>query len=643
MKIDLKDTTILLVEDAAVMRKIEVKILKGMGFEKIIEAEDGNVAITKLKEQKNINLIISDWNMPNKGGYELLVWLRADEKFKNIPFLMATAEGDMKQEKKAIDAGVSSFVAKPFNADELKGKIDEALGIKQSKDDARATNKLPRETASGKARLKIAHIQITDHLVLGVLQHLIKKGNLTPRYFELETQCMSGWNPVKQALEKGTVDAACILAPIAMDLFNFGIPISLILLAHKNGSIFVRGTQSEYREPFQDFFKKKTFLIPHKLSVHHMLSHMFFSKIGIKSGMVGEKAIDLNFEVVAPISMIDSLRGNPEACGFMVAEPIGTKAITTGIAEQMFLSNQLWENHPCCVVVMRNNFIDSYKNAVYELTEMLVQAGKFIERKPETAAEVAVAFLDPNKTLGLKVPIIKNVLTEPQGIKTRDLYPSIEDLDRMQQYMVKKMGVASLIDLEKFVDTQFADAACGNRATDGLPSIFHDNASVALEILQRRTTKEGKSLKVMLGAEGKYLTFSLNNQEFGIDIAKIKEVIEMIPLRTIPESLPFVKGVFDLRGKVMSVIDLRLKFGMEEIEYNDRSCIIILEIKNKEETINIGIVVDSVTEVLDIKASEIEDAPSFGATIDTDYILGMAKIGKEIKILLDMEYLLTEQ
>ena len=145
----------------------------------------------------------------------------------------------------------------------------------------------------------------------------------------------------------------------------------------------------------------------------------------------------------------------------------------------------------------------------------------------------------------------------------------------------------------------------------------------------------------MLGAEGKYLTFPLNNQEFGIDIAKIKEVIGMIPLRTIPESLPFVKGVINLRGKVISVIDLRQRFGMEEIEYNDRSCIIILEFETKGESTNIGIVVDSVTEVLDIKASEIEDAPSFGANIKTNYILGIAKIGKKIKILLDMECLLS--
>ena len=221
----------------------------------------------------------------------------------------------MKQENKAVNAGVNGFIAKPFNADELKIKINEALGIKQKKDDADIEESIPKETASGKVRLKIAHIQITDHLILGALKYLIKKGDVTPKYFELETQCMSGWNPVKQSLEKGTVDAACILAPIAMDI--------------------------------------------------------------------------------------------------------------------------------------------------------------------------------------------------------------------------------------------------------------------------------------------------------------------------------------NLRGKVIPVVDLRLKFGMEEIEYNDRSCIIILEFETNKKTINMGIAIDSVTEVLDIKASEIEDAPSFGINLDTGYILGMAKMEGGIKILLDMEYLLT--
>ena len=234
---------------------------------------------------------------------------------------MATGEGDMKQEKKAVDAGVSGFIAKPFNADELKKKIDQAFGMGEKEEETAEKEKTPRKTASGKVRLKIAHIQITDHLILGALKHLINNGDLTPKNFELETECMPGWNPVQEALGKGTVDAACILAPMAMDLFNFGVPIKMVLLAHKGGSICVRSTQGEYREPFQDFFRNKTFLIPHKMSVHHMLSHMFFSTIGIKPGTAGGEGVDLNFEVVAPIKMPEYLSSNPDTCGFMVAEP----------------------------------------------------------------------------------------------------------------------------------------------------------------------------------------------------------------------------------------------------------------------------------------------------------------------------------
>ena len=319
-----EELKILLVEDAAVMRKIELKALNSLGFDNILQAKDGDEAILMLESEEGIELVISDWNMPNKGGYELLVWMRAQENFKKLPFIMATGEGDMKQEKKAVDAGVNGFIAKPFNADELKIKIDQALGTGDT-EEAVPEKRTPRKTTSGKVRLKIAHIQITDHLVLGALQHLIKNGDLAPRHFELETVCMPGWNPVQEALGKGTVDAACILAPMAMDLFNFGIPIKMVLLAHKGGSICVRSTQGEYREPFQDFFKQKTFLIPHKMSVHHMLAHMFFSKIGIKPGMAGGEGIDLNFEVVAPIKMPEFLRGNPDACGFMVAEPFGHK------------------------------------------------------------------------------------------------------------------------------------------------------------------------------------------------------------------------------------------------------------------------------------------------------------------------------
>ncbi|QTA90371.1 chemotaxis protein CheW [Desulfonema magnum] len=640
MSVDPKNVKILLVEDAMTMRKIEIKTLNSLGYKEITEAKDGNQAIEKLREEKKIDLIISDWNMPGMDGYELLVWVRANEEYKDIPFLMATGQGDIKQERKAVVAGVSSFVAKPFNADELKNKIDEAFGVKDD-DKIFVEEVKSRKTTTGKVRLKVAHIQITDHLVLGVLKHLIEKKTISPKYFELETQCMRGWNPVKDSLGKGTVDAACILAPIAMDLFSFGSPIKLILFAHKSGSIFVRNKQGIYHKPFQNFFKNKSFIIPHNMSVHHMLCHMFFTKIGLNPGVAGERGINVNFEVVDPILMPEFLRNNPNSGGFMVAEPLGTKAIASGIAELQFLSNELWEQHPCCVVAMREDIIGQYPDAVHEFTEMLVQAGEFIQKKPELAAEVAVDFLDPNKKLGLKVPLLKNVLTESQGIKTTDLFPEIQDLDKIQQYMANQMGLGSLIDLEKFVDTQFADAVFKERAAPTNPSVLHDTASLAIELLKRGVIEEDKaSSKAMLNKEGKYLTFNLGDQEFGIDILKIREIIGMIPIRTVPQLPRFIKGVINLRGKVIPVMDLRLRFGMKEFEYTERTCIVVLEHEIDGKSIQMGIAVDSVSEVLPIKASVIEDTPSFGVSLDTRHILAVAKIEGSVKILLDIDHVI---
>jgi len=640
---DPKNTSILLVEDAAVMRKIEIKTLKSLGFENIIEAVDGEIAVTKLQENNKIDLIISDWNMPNKDGYELLVWVRGQDEYKDIPFLMATGQGEKKQEKKAVEASVSSFVAKPFNSDELNQKIEEALGIKSKAENDSEKQRQPKISKSGKVRLSVAHIQITDHLILGVLKHLIEKNEVTPQHFELETHCMAGWNPVQDALEKGTVDAAFILAPIAMDLFNFGTPIKLTLLAHKGGSIFVRGNQGDYHEPYQDFFRQKSFLIPHKLSVHHMLAHMFFNGIGLKAGMVAEGKIDVNFEVTAPIKMPEFLGKNPNTCGFMVAEPIGTKAIAQGVAELQFLSGEMWENHPCCVVAMRDDFIGPYADAVFEFTEMLVDAGKFIDSKPEMAAEIAVSFLDPNKQLGLKVPILKNVLTEAQGIKSGDLFPVVEDLDRMQHYMFDNMGIGSIIDLEKFVDTRFAEAACKDRISIRKSSILHAADGAALEILNRSAQVKENSGKAMLGKEGKYLSYVMGDQEFGMDILKIREIIGIMPFRSLPQTPPYVKGVINLRGRVIPVLDLRLKFGMAQTEFSDRSCIIVLELEFDGEPVNIGIAVDRVSEVLEIKASEIESTPSFGAGIDTSHILAMATVDKGVKLLLDIDNILTDK
>ncbi|RLB26945.1 MAG: chemotaxis protein CheW [Deltaproteobacteria bacterium] len=147
----------------------------------------------------------------------------------------------------------------------------------------------------------------------------------------------------------------------------------------------------------------------------------------------------------------------------------------------------------------------------------------------------------------------------------------------------------------------------------------------------------------MTNKEGKYLTFSLAGEEYGIAILKVKEIIGMMSITSVPRTPEFVKGVINLRGKVIPVVDLRLKFGMQETEYTERTCIIVVEIVGQAGTVLMGIVVDSVSEVLNIIGGEIEDTPSFGTKLDTEYILGMAKMEGGVKILLDIDRVLSTE
>jgi purine-binding chemotaxis protein CheW len=151
-----------------------------------------------------------------------------------------------------------------------------------------------------------------------------------------------------------------------------------------------------------------------------------------------------------------------------------------------------------------------------------------------------------------------------------------------------------------------------------------------------------QAVKAMADREGKYLTFSLAEEEYGIGILKIKEIIGMMPITTVPRTPEFVKGVINLRGKVIPVMDLRLRFGMKEIDYTERTCIVVVEIEGASGTVMIGVVVDSVSEVLNIKGEDVEETPTFGAKMNTDYILGMAKMGGGVKILLDIDQVLSE-
>ncbi len=135
----------------------------------------------------------------------------------------------------------------------------------------------------------------------------------------------------------------------------------------------------------------------------------------------------------------------------------------------------------------------------------------------------------------------------------------------------------------------------------------------------------------------------LSSEEYGIGILKIREIIGMLPITAVPKTPAFIKGVINLRGKVIPVMDLRLRFGMEKTDYTERTCIIVVEIARESGNVMIGMVVDTVSEVLNIKPEEIEDTPMFGTDIKTDYILGIAKTEGGVKILLDIDKVLTDE
>jgi len=159
--------------------------------------------------------------------------------------------------------------------------------------------------------------------------------------------------------------------------------------------------------------------------------------------------------------------------------------------------------------------------------------------------------------------------------------------------------------------------------------------------MTHENAKIDQAVKAMADKEGKYLTFTLAGEEYGIGILKIKEIIGMLPITSVPQTPDFVKGVINLRGKVIPVMDLRLRFGMPSIDYTERTCIIVVEIGGSSGTVLIGIVVDAVSEVLNIKGDDIEKTPTFGIKLNTDYILGMAKMEGGVKILLDIDRVLS--
>ena len=136
---------------------------------------------------------------------------------------------------------------------------------------------------------------------------------------------------------------------------------------------------------------------------------------------------------------------------------------------------------------------------------------------------------------------------------------------------------------------------------------------------------------------GKYLTIALADEAYGIGVLKVREIIRLQKITPVPQLPGYVKGVINLRGRVIPIVDLRVKFGLKA-EFAERTCVVVVQVKlPTEQTVQMGLIVDSVEEVVTLNASEIEPTPDFGAKVDTSYLLGMAKVKGTVKTLLDID------
>lgn len=139
---------------------------------------------------------------------------------------------------------------------------------------------------------------------------------------------------------------------------------------------------------------------------------------------------------------------------------------------------------------------------------------------------------------------------------------------------------------------------------------------------------------------GKYLTFALAGEEYGLPVLKVREIIKIMDITAVPQVPPHVKGVINLRGKVISVVDLRQKFGFTSQDYDDRTCIVVVEVASETGTVMTGVVVDSVSEVLNIGVDELEETPDFGGQVQIEAIRAVAKVKGKVKMLVDIDQVL---
>ena len=302
-------------------------------------------------------------------------------------------------------------------------------------------------------------MSIADHLILG-LTFAPKDGSaLKTPSLPVTAVTMNSWEQIRTGLTSGTLDGAFINTPLAMDLFESGLDIALVMFTHRAGSQMIANPKlNKIRD-----FKGKSILVPHTLSVQHMLLHKFLSTKGL--AVVDRSHPDaVTAEPVAPGLMPEMMAGDKDndIAAFLTADPYGALAVHKGCGKRLLLSQDLWKNHPCCGFVVRQDLIQTHGDMVAGMIQELFRAADQLDRHirgtqplPEDAQALAKAFLDQPAAM------VADIL-DTSGVQfTPDLLvPDPDLLDIIRQYMADTMGLLSgSTDLDTFIQPAFAQSA----------------------------------------------------------------------------------------------------------------------------------------------------------------------------------------
>ena len=294
----------------------------------------------------------------------------------------------------------------------------------------------PAFATGKKLSFKIGYLPITDHLLMLAAERE-RFPNVT-----LEPVKFSSWPEISEALKAGKIDGAFLLAPMGLTLRQKGIPVKVVLLGHRNGSVITVRNSGEIKR-IEDL-KGKTIAIPSPFSTHNILLRKALTERGINP------ARDLKIIDMAPPEMVVAL-ATGRIHGFIVAEPFGAQAEAQKVGNILALSKDIWHDHICCVLNLQERLVQKYPGEVQQLVSGFLRTAKFIESNPAQAAKGSL------KIIGQRAEIVERVLTTPRDrISFRNLVPARADFVAMQDYMIK-FGIAKeRVELSSYLDDRFA-------------------------------------------------------------------------------------------------------------------------------------------------------------------------------------------